>query len=366
MACSYCYIPKRAAKMTLETAEEVVDFIFRHANKNETHQIGFFGGEPLLEFDFMKKIVELVEQHASFNEFQIEFSVTTNGTVFTDDIAEFLIKHNILFCVSCDGNAPTQNVSRRFKNGTSTAGIVEATLQQALLKMPVLVNAVYSPETLLQLPDTIRHFMSFGLRQIYITEDSSAQWRDEDVERLEAALGEVADIYMEAYRKKQPVFINVIDEKIATILRGGFFPLEKCHMGKRKFAFSPEGNIFRCDRLVYDGNPDSPHCMGNVKTGIDPSKMSCKINETDTINSECLTCSIEKYCMHWCGCTNFQSTGYYNRAGAFLCAKERTAIKIALHVLKTLEADVPTTFVHHQTGLLPVNAWSWRESISKS
>ena len=346
--------------MTMETAAEVVDFIFKHANKNENNQIGFFGGEPLLEFDFMKKIVQLVKQHALFNEFQIEFGITTNGTVFTDEMAEFLIENNIGCCISCDGKASAQNLSRRFKNGTSTAGIVDATIQKALSKMPVLVNAVYSPQTLQQLPDTVRHFMSLGLRQIYLTEDASAKWCDEDVKALEAALGEIADIYMEAYRKNQPVFINLIDEKIATLLRGGFFPLEKCHMGKRKFAFSPEGNIFRCDRLVYDGNPDSPHCIGNAKTGINLTKALCKINEADKINSECLTCSIEKYCMHWCGCTNFQSTGFYNRAGAFLCAKEKTAIKTALHIIKTLEVDIPATFGNHQAGLVATNAWSWK------
>ncbi|MDR2203515.1 MAG: SPASM domain-containing protein [Nitrososphaerota archaeon] len=155
---------------------------------------------------------------------------------------------------------------------------------------------------------------------------------------------------MDVYRQKKPVFINVIDEKISTILRGGFFSDERCHMGKKKFVFSPDGNIFLCDRIVYDGNPESPHCIGNVKTGIDNRKMTCKIDETDEPNHECLTCTVEKYCRHWCGCTNFHSTGYYNRVEAFLCAKEKIAIKIALHILETLEVDIPTTFSNHQNG----------------
>jgi uncharacterized protein len=236
---------------------------------------------------------------------------------------------------------------------------VDATIQKVLLKMPVSVSAVYSPKTLQQLPDAIRHFINLGLREIYITEDSLAKWGDEGIETLEAVFGDIANIYMDAYRNKKPIFINLIDDKIAAILRGGFFSSEKCQMGKKKFAFSPEGNIFLCDRLVGDGSPDSPHCIGNIETGIDFSKMTCKINETDNPNNECLTCSIEKYCMHWCGCTNFQSTGYYNRAGAFLCAKEKIAIKMALHILQTLEVDIPTTFSNHQAGLMAANAWSW-------
>ena len=360
LACTYCYISKRPAKMTKKTAEKIVNFIFKHANKDETNHIGFFGGEPLLEFTLMKKIVELVKQHAFFNKFSIKFNVITNGTIFTDEIADFLIKHDITFSVSCDGNAQTQNITRRFKNGANTSDIVDATIKRALLKMPVLVSAVYTPKTIQQLPETIRHLMALGLRQIYITAaDFSTKWCDKDVDTLEAVLGDIADIYMNAYRQKRPVFINVIDEKISTILRDGFFPAERCHMGKKKFAFSPEGNIFLCDRIVYDGNPESPHCIGNVKTGIDSRKMVCKIDETDKPNNECLTCTVEKYCMHWCGCTNFHSTGYYNRVGAFLCAKEKIAIKIALHILETLEVDIPATFSNHQAGLMTINAWNW-------
>jgi uncharacterized protein len=344
----------------METAEKVVDFIFKNANKSENNHIGFFGGEPFLEFDLMKKIVELVKQHVSFNEFSIEFSVITNGTIFTDEITDYLVKNNITCCVSCDGKTQTHDISRRFKNGANTSGIVDATIKKTLLKMPVLVSAVYSPNTLQQLPVTVRYFMSLGLRQIYVTADFSAKWCDEDIDTLEAVLSDIADIYMDAYRRKRPVFINVIDEKIATILRGGFFSQEKCRMGEGKFAFSPEGHIFRCDRIVYDGGPDSPHCIGNVTSGIDMSKLVCTIDKTDEINSECLTCSVEKYCMHWCGCSNFQSTGYYNRAGAFLCAKEKIAIKTALHILETLDVDVPTTFRNHQAGLITTNAWSWK------
>lgn len=346
--------------MSMETAEKIVNFIFKHANKNENNHIGFFGGEPFLEFNLMKKIVELVKQHTSFKEFPIEFSVITNGTIFTDEITDFLIKHNITCCISCDGKTQTHDISRRFKNGATTSDIVETSIKKTLLKMPALVSAVYSPKTLQQLPDTIQYFMNLGLRQIYITADFSTKWHDEDIDTLETVLSNIADIYMDAYRRKQPVFINAIDEKIATILRGGFLSPEKCRMGERKFAFSPEGNIFLCDRIVYDGNPNSPHCIGNVTTGINQSKMTCKIDENDKPNNECLTCSVEKYCMHWCGCSNFQSTGYYNRAGAFLCAKEKIAIKTALHILETLQVDIPTTFKHHQTGLMTINAWNWK------
>ena len=50
LACSYCYIAKRPGTMSLPMARRVVDFLFHHAGPGTKVSIGFFGGEPLLEF----------------------------------------------------------------------------------------------------------------------------------------------------------------------------------------------------------------------------------------------------------------------------------------------------------------------------
>ena len=325
--------------MTTETAEKIADFIFTRASETEKNSIAFFGGEPMLEFERMKEIVGILERHPRFYDFPIEFSVVTNGTIFTDEIAEFLIRHDITYCLSCDGDARAQDSSRRYKNGGKTSAVVEATIKKAVSALPlVLVNAVYSPQTLALLPDTVRYFMGFGLRRIYLNADYSAKWRPEDVDTLEAAFADIADIYIKSHEDGDPVSISVIDEKISVLLGGGYKPSAKCHMGKKEFAFSPEGNIFPCERIVYDGSPDNVHYLGNVDTGLDLGRLSCNMCGGGEVNEECLTCGIQKYCMNWCGCSNYHSSGYYNRAGAFLCAEEKTLVKTALHILETLKA----------------------------
>jgi len=330
--------------MTVETVEKIADFIFERAKPGETNYIAFFGGEPMLEFDLLQKAVCIIEGHPRFNEFQFELSIVTNGTIFTDDMADFLKAHEITYCLSCDGDATAQDLSRRFKNGAATSDIVEATIKKALAKLPhVLVNAVFSPETLSSLPDTVRYFLNLGLTQIYLNANYTAKWRPEDAAALEPIFREIADIYIDCSLRGKSVFISSIDEKLAVILRGGYSPSDKCHMGKKEFAFSPEGNVFPCERILDDGSADSRHCIGNVETGIDLSRLSCNMRESGEINTECMTCGIRKYCMNWCGCTNFQSTGYYNRAGAFLCAEEKTLVKTAMYLFEALDGLAPET-----------------------
>ena len=356
LACSYCYISKRQAKMSLATAEKIVSFIFKNAQKNGINSIGFFGGEPLIEFGLMKKIVEIIESHPRFTEFEISFNVTSNGTIFSEEIAEFFIEHQIGYCISCDGDSQTQDTCRRFKDGSGTFAIVNANLIKAVARLPLVqVNAVLTPNTLSQLPGNVRYFMKLGLKYIFINTDFSAKWTSEHISLLKAALDEIADIYIDSYRQNTPVYISVIDEKIAVIHRGGYLPGEKCHMGRKEFAFTPTGNIFPCERIVYDGAPESSLCLGNVDTGVNLSMLSCHMMEDGETNNKCVNCSIRGYCIHWCGCSNYHATGYYNRAGAFLCASEKAAITVALRVIEALEKEMPTVFALHKIGLPAAN-----------
>jgi len=351
LACTYCYVNKHPSVMEIGVAEKVVEFIFERADANEQNGIAFFGGEPMLELSLMKKIVDIIEKHPRFHEFMIDFSVVTNGTIFTDEIAAFLIKHDITYCLSCDGDVDVQDLHRRFRNGEGSSNVVEATIRRAAADLPiVLVNAVYSPATLKSLPNTVRYLMGLGLRQIHVNPDYSASWRSENVETLKSVYGELADIYMDSYKSGNPVYINAIDGKIAILLRGGYQHAERCHMGKKEFAFSPEGNVFPCERIIEDGRSDNKHCLGNVDKGIDLSLLTCNMMGTDDVNAECLTCGISKYCMNWCGCSNYLSTGYYNRAGAFLCAEQRMLVTTAFHILETLSKEMPEVFAEHISG----------------
>ena len=63
----------------------------------------------------------------------------------------------------------------------------------------------------------------------------------------------------------------------------------------------------------------------------------------------CRSCSLVNYCMHWCGCTNYFSTGDYNTVGPFMCASEKAALHVAFDMLK-IPGDEGIVFPEHLTG----------------
>jgi uncharacterized protein len=350
LACSYCYIPKRPRVMSLETARDAVDFIFRQAAGMDQLEIGFFGGEPLLEFELIRDVTPFIKSQPGFDRHRVGLTVVTNGTIFSDAIAEFLIAHDIRFCLSCDGPPHVQDAFRKSAAGEPSSDRVEATIRSALKSLPaLLVNSVYRPETLESLPETIAYLSGLGLRQLYFNPDFSAPWTPADLARLPAIYEEVAERYMELYLRGDPHFISLIDNKIAVIIRGGYQLPERCSMGRREMAFTPDRRIYPCERLI--GAPeDDGHCIGSLDRGIDLSGLSCRHAGREAINPECLTCGLQEYCMTWCGCSNYFMTGQYNRVGPFLCASERAAIQAAFRAFTTLENTLGPTFVHHLIG----------------
>ncbi|MDR2204045.1 MAG: 4Fe-4S cluster-binding domain-containing protein, partial [Nitrososphaerota archaeon] len=328
LRCQYCYIEKKNATMTLNVAQKIMDFIFQKNPNDGQLEIGFFGGEPLLEFEQIKLIVELIKNHPVYNESKVIMSITSNGTIFNKEIADFMLSNGIVFCISCDGPQEIQDSTRKYKNGQGSSTAVERTIQEALQYFPLLpVNAVYSDRTLQYLPQTVDYLINLGVKNIYLNPDISAKWTQKHAEQFPEIYGVLAEKYIQFYLQGKPKFINLIDSKISTILHGGYGPFDRCRMGSGEFAFGTTGNVYPCERLVgFDDG--KTNCIGNVVEGtLTPS--SCKNVHSVATNTECIECSFSEYCMNWCGCTNYHSTGSYDTVSAFMCAHERAIINVA-------------------------------------
>jgi uncharacterized protein len=345
--CQYCYITKRNARMQHNIAERIIDFAYRHTPPDEDIDIGFFGGEPLLEFDLIKQITGSVEKHPFFDPRRVRINVATNGTIFTDEIMAFLQTHKGSLGISCDGPAETHDVFRRFPGGRSSVSTVAATIQKAVKTLPlVLVNAVFHPKTYQLLPRTVEFLSTLGAQRIYLNPDYSAEWTLADIAQLPERFNEVTELYIKYYLERKPIFISLIDYKIAVILRGGYHARERCRMGSGEFAFTPEGNIYPCERLIGNGDNGS-HCIGNIDTGLQLDKMLCHTTPGKEVNTECETCSLKEYCMNWCGCSNYMSTGLYNQVSPFTCASEKMLIRCAFRAFRVLEEKLGPTFHNH-------------------
>ncbi|MBP9211074.1 MAG: radical SAM protein [Saprospiraceae bacterium] len=352
LRCTYCYIDKKPETMSLDVAHKVVEFIYKKSIlTNEEVNIGFFGGEPLLRFNLVKKITQFIKNHPLYCPDRVNITIVSNGTIFTDEIATFINENEIGFGISCDGPPSVQDLYRVTLSGNGSSEIVEKNIKRAKKSLSrIMVNAVYTPETLYKLAVTVEYLTSIGVRHIYLNPDFSAKWRLEHVKMLPEIYEEIGSLYMKYYLEERPHFISLIDSKIAVILREGYGKLERCRMGQAEFAFTTQGDIYPCERLVGDGKND--HCIGNVFDGLTQQVSLCHKAEGAEMNAECTHCGIKDYCMNWCGCSNYMSSGSYNRVGPFLCASEIASINTAYMVFEKLERQLGPTFYEHINGAM--------------
>lgn len=346
--CNYCYAGKSRKKdMSWSTAQKAVDFSLNAYPGKGVSEFSFFGGEPFLCFDLMKDITQYIYGRVSEMKIPVRISVTTNGTIFTRKIADFLEDNHIDLCVSIDGTEHVHNANRRFRNGRGSFQKVTSNLEKAVKQLSnVQVNSVFGAQTIEDLPATVRFLVDKGITVIHLNPDIMEKWDSAALLKIKEVYRQISEYYIDCFNKGKEVAVNLIDGKMVLFLKGGYGEEDKCSMGEREWGVAPSGNVYPCERFIGD---DTNHslCLGNVHFGVDSQKCCAVIKRRGNRNPQCNRCDLQKFCMNWCGCTNYHMTGTTDLASAMLCESESAAIGAARHVFSVLAKNNNNLFMDH-------------------
>ncbi|MCP4286972.1 MAG: radical SAM protein [Gammaproteobacteria bacterium] len=348
LACHYCYSGKAVKKaMTFETARKVVDFAFSTNGYEKKLDFCLFGGEPFLRFDLIQDITGYIRQKEIQGDKPAQISITTNGTLLTQAMIDFLLRERINLCFSIDGPAYVHDQNRVFSNGKGSATAVYKNLQKALEHLDrIQVNAVYGPNTLEYLPESVKFLHELGTPVIHLNPNICVSWTANANSKFQETYSQIGDYYIDCYLHGDEISVNLIDNKIILFLKDGYSPDDICGMGETEWGFAPSGNIYPCERFIGEDLQRSM-CLGNIHNGIDKERQISIIDQRGNHNPECRDCHYSRFCMNWCGCTNYHLTGNTSLVSPMMCASERAAIYTARQVLETLLEENCSLFVNH-------------------
>lgn len=331
--CSYCYIKRSSKTMSTRTLKQSIDFIYQQLPTNETAEIKLSGGEPFLELALILQTVNLIEEHPRWDPERIKLSISSNGTIYSPTIADYLRRHNIDLTISCDGYPMIHDRLRRYPSGEGSSHHIEKNIGNYLRFFPGLtINAIYTPGTIRALPETIRYLSGLGVRRIQLTPDFCAVWSDTSASYLQDIYSEVADLHLEWHKQKDPHYINLIDNKLALLEQDGSLNKRTC---QREFALSSTGTIYPCEHLI--GDDSGEHAIGTLETGLDLDRLlHCSPQEPE----KCSECNLAHYC------TTRHTRQYANSPqdphAAFICASEKAAIHAAFRTFQQMkDTDSP-------------------------
>jgi uncharacterized protein len=126
LSCPYCSLgelynigKKDRKNINIRYAVNFLKYMFDLKPEKTKLKIGFFGGEPLVNVNFIKKIVGVAKQLNAEKELELEFNMTTNGTLIQKHI-QFLVKNNFELLISLDGNEEGQSYRTFAKNNKNS------------------------------------------------------------------------------------------------------------------------------------------------------------------------------------------------------------------------------------------------------
>ena len=103
LACKYCFAGKGEycgdkALMSFEVGKQALDFLIANSGTRHNLEVDFFGGEPLMNFDMVKKLVAYCREQEKIHNKNFRFTMTTNGMLIDDDVIDFCNKecHNVV------------------------------------------------------------------------------------------------------------------------------------------------------------------------------------------------------------------------------------------------------------------------------
>lgn len=345
LACTYCYAgAKRPCAMTWDTAAAGLAFAFGF--NTPKLQLGFFGGEPLLEWELLTRATEHAEALAAARGTELKKTVTTNATRLTAERVDWLLAHGFYPAISLDGNRAMHDLTRPFADGRSSHEAVLRGLRFALARFPeVEVIIVPDPRNVMHLADSVRELADVeNVLRLSVSPNFYAKWDDDALASLRHGFDAIGDFYLERYRAGRALAVNVIDSKVITRLKDGYACRDKCNFGEREIAVAPSGHLYPCERLIGDDG-DLRMCIGDVRNGFDEAKRRQVLQRRGNVNPECLSCGYRSRCMNWCCCINYTLTGAIDQTDGMVCFHERAAIEVADRVANALYAEGNAPFL---------------------
>jgi His-Xaa-Ser system radical SAM maturase HxsB len=172
-SCPYCQVSRRSTDrglydMSLEMALRGLDVAL--SSPSRQIKIEFQGGEPLLNFELIQAVVPLAKERASRVGKDLEFVITSNLALLTDEVLAFCNEHDVLLSTSLDGPADLHNRNRPRPGGNSHALAVEGIrrAQQALGKDRVGALMTTTQASLSRAEEIIDEYLALGLDGIFL------------------------------------------------------------------------------------------------------------------------------------------------------------------------------------------------------
>lgn len=340
LACKYCFACEGEyhgprGLMSYEVGKRALDFLVENSGTRKNLEVDFFGGEPSLNFEVVKKLVEYGRSIEKEKGKNFRFTYTTNGIILTDEIMDFCNKEMSNVVLSLDGRKDVNDRMRVNRAGSGSYDTIVPKFKKFIEKREgkdYYIRGTYTRFNKDFAAD-ILHMADLGFKEISIepvVAEPSAPYalKEEDLPELLTQYEILAKEMIKRERSGSgfTFYHYMID------LDGGPCVVKRvsgCGVGTEYMAVTPEGDLYPCHQFV--GNPD--FLLGNVFDGVTNDAV-CEQFKNCNIYSheECDDCFARMYCSGGCAANAYNSTGSVTGVYKLGCELHKKRIECAIMI----------------------------------
>lgn len=346
LACRYCFAEEGEYQgdrslMSYEVGKQALDFLIASSGNRRNLEVDFFGGEPLMNFDVVKKLVEYGREQEKIHNKNFRFTLTTNGVLLNKEVMEFANKEMANVVLSIDGRKEVHDYMRPFRKGKGSYDMVLPKfieLAESRNQNNYYVRGTFTHHNL-DFSKDVLHLADLGFEQIsvepVVAEETEAYAiKEEDIPVICEEYDKLAKAMIQ--RKAEGKGFNFFHFMID--LSGGpcvAKRLSGCGSGTEYLAVTPWGDLYPCHQFV--GNTEFK--MGDVFKGIEAKDIQDEFKCCNVYAKEkCRDCFAKYYCSGGCAANSFNFHGNINDAYDIGCELQKKRVECAL-MIKAAEAE---------------------------
>lgn len=346
LRCDYCFAAKGdfghgRKLMPLEVGKKAIDFLLNNSGNRRNLEVDFFGGEPLMNFDVVKQIVEYARSKEAEYQKNFRFTVTTNGLLLDDDIMDYINREMDNVVLSIDGRKEINDSLRVTPNGKGCYDMIVPKFQELVRRrngQQYYVRGTFTRKNL-DFSKDVLHLYELGFDQISIepvVSDPNVPYslKLEDVPAVAQEYERLAKEIIKIRKSGKSInffhFMLDLDQGPCAIKR-----LRGCSCGNEYVAVTPEGDIYPCHQFVgIDGFK-----MGTLDEGVIDPAMKQAFSKANVFNKpHCRDCWARFYCSGGCNANSQQYAGGILQQHEVSCELERKRLECAI-MLKAALAE---------------------------
>ena len=347
LACQYCFAEEgeyhgRRALMSFEVGKKALDFLIANSGNRRNLEVDFFGGEPLMNWEVVKQLVEYGRSKEKEYNKNFRFTMTTNGVLLNDEIMEYCNREMSNVVLSLDGRKEVNDKMRPFRGGKGSYDLIVPKFRKfAEMRgdRDYYVRGTFTRHNLDFSKDVMEFadlgFRSMSIEPVVAKPEEEYAIREEDLPQIMEEYDHLAEEYIK--RKKEGRGFNFFHFNI-DLNQGPCVAkrLSGCGSGTEYLAVTPWGDLYPCHQFVGQ----EEFLLGNVDTGVTNERIRdefklCNVYAKD----KCRDCFARFYCSGGCAANSYNFHGSITDAYDIGCAMQKKRIECAIMIKAALAED---------------------------